>query len=98
MVARLALFLHHANADREFAYDRKSHVGTLDNVLDMAGEHDWIIFPSAVSLRCRLRLLVLHNSAANSMLRSPGSRMARSTQSEFTFVPLLLPQSSICQF
>jgi len=41
--ARLALFLHHTDAEREYAYDRKSHIGTLDKVLDMAPGQDWII-------------------------------------------------------
>jgi len=40
---RLALFVHHTDATREFSYDRKSHVGKLDKVLDMADRHDWII-------------------------------------------------------
>ena len=40
---RLGLFVHHTDADREFAYDRKSHVGTLDKGLDMADKNDWII-------------------------------------------------------
>jgi phosphoserine phosphatase len=40
---RLGLFLHHTDADREYAYDRKSPVGTLDKVLDMASAQDWII-------------------------------------------------------
>ena len=40
---RLGLFLHHTDAEREYAYDRKSHVGTLDKVLDMATENGWIV-------------------------------------------------------
>jgi hypothetical protein len=40
---RLGLFVHHTDADREYAYDRTSHVGTLDKVLDIADENDWII-------------------------------------------------------
>jgi phosphoglycolate phosphatase-like HAD superfamily hydrolase len=40
---RLGLFLHHTDAKREYAYDRKSHIGTLDKVLDMASDNDWII-------------------------------------------------------
>jgi hypothetical protein len=40
---RLGLFVHHTDADREYAYDRQSHVGKLDKVLDMAAENDWII-------------------------------------------------------
>ncbi|MGD9181476.1 MAG: hypothetical protein PVG15_08385 [Desulfobacterales bacterium] len=31
---RLGLFVHHTDADRAHAYDRKSHVGTLDKALD----------------------------------------------------------------
>jgi phosphoglycolate phosphatase-like HAD superfamily hydrolase len=40
---RLGLFVHHTDADREYAYDRKSHVGTLDKVLDIAADQGWII-------------------------------------------------------
>jgi phosphoserine phosphatase len=40
---RMGLFVHQTDADREYAYDRKSHVGTLDKVLDQAAANDWII-------------------------------------------------------
>jgi hypothetical protein len=40
---RLGLFLHHTDGDREYAYDRKSYVGKLDQVLDMADANSWII-------------------------------------------------------
>ena len=40
---RLALFVHHTDAEREYAYDRKSHVGVLDKALDTAKANDWII-------------------------------------------------------
>jgi phosphoglycolate phosphatase-like HAD superfamily hydrolase len=40
---RLGLFVHHTDADREYAYDRKSHVGKLDKALDEAEANDWII-------------------------------------------------------
>ncbi len=40
---RLGLFVHHTDADREYAYDRKSHVGTLDKALDQAASKGWII-------------------------------------------------------
>ena len=40
---RLGLFVHHTDTEREYAYDRKSHVGTLDKVLDMATENGWIV-------------------------------------------------------
>ncbi len=39
---RLGLFVHHTDADREYAYDRKSHVGTLDKALDQADDKGWI--------------------------------------------------------
>jgi phosphoserine phosphatase len=39
----LGLFVHHTDDKREYAYDRKSHVGTLDKALDQAGEKGWII-------------------------------------------------------
>lgn len=40
---RLGLFVHHTDSQREYAYDRKSHVGTLDKALDQADANDWII-------------------------------------------------------
>jgi phosphoserine phosphatase len=40
---RLGLFLHHTDAEREYAYDRKIHFGTLDKVLDLADANGWII-------------------------------------------------------
>ena len=40
---RLGLFASSHDADREYAYDRKSHVGTLDKVLDQAGAKGWIV-------------------------------------------------------
>jgi phosphoserine phosphatase len=40
---RLGLFVHHTDAEREYAYDRKSHVGTLDKALDRANAEGWII-------------------------------------------------------
>ena len=40
---RLGLFVHHTDADREYAYDRDSHVGKLDQVLDTADDEGWIV-------------------------------------------------------
>ena len=40
---RIGLFVHHTDADREYAYDRNSHVGTLDKALDQADAMGWII-------------------------------------------------------
>jgi hypothetical protein len=40
---RLGLIVHHTDAEREYAYDRGSHVGKLDKALDEAGERKWVI-------------------------------------------------------
>jgi len=40
---RLGLIVHHDDAKREFAYDRKSKVGTLDAALDAAGAEGWVV-------------------------------------------------------
>ncbi|WP_104734661.1 HAD family hydrolase [Hanstruepera ponticola] len=37
------LYLHHTDADREWAYDRDSHIGKLDKGLDEATEKGWTI-------------------------------------------------------
>jgi len=39
----LQLYVHHTDAAREWAYDRKSLIGRLDKGLDYAREHDWTI-------------------------------------------------------
>jgi hypothetical protein len=41
--ARFALIVHHTDAEREWAYDRKSHVGRLDKALDEAIAKSWTI-------------------------------------------------------
>jgi len=35
--------VHHTDADREWAYDRTSHIGTLDKALDEANAKGWIV-------------------------------------------------------
>jgi len=40
---RLALIVHHDDAEREFAYDRQSPVGRLDKALDEARAQNWIV-------------------------------------------------------
>lgn len=40
---RLGLLLHHTDEEREWAYDRKSHVGKLDRGLDEAEARGWQI-------------------------------------------------------
>ena len=41
--ARFALIVHHTDADREWAYDRTSHVGKLDRALDEAKAKMWTV-------------------------------------------------------
>lgn len=41
--ARFCLFVHHTDAEREFAYDRKSHIGQLDKGLDEAATNGWTV-------------------------------------------------------
>ncbi|AIF46988.1 haloacid dehalogenase [Dyella japonica A8] len=41
--ARFAGLVHHTDADREYAYDRQSKVGTLDKALDEAGAKGWTV-------------------------------------------------------
>ncbi|GMU33242.1 MAG: hypothetical protein AMXMBFR20_11140 [Planctomycetia bacterium] len=40
---RFGLIVHHTDAEREWAYDRKSHVGTLDKALDEAASRGWVV-------------------------------------------------------
>jgi len=40
---RLGLLLHHDDAEREFAYDRASHIGRLDRGLDEAEARGWVV-------------------------------------------------------
>lgn len=37
------LIVHHTDADREWAYDRSTQVGRLDEALDQAKQHGWIV-------------------------------------------------------
>jgi hypothetical protein len=37
------LILHHTDAEREWAYDRESHVGRLDKALDLAPASGWVV-------------------------------------------------------
>ena len=41
--ARLALIVHHTDAAREWAYDRKSPIGKLDKALDAATTNGWTV-------------------------------------------------------
>jgi hypothetical protein len=41
--ARLMVLVHHTDAEREYAYDRKSRVGRLDKALDEANAKGWTV-------------------------------------------------------
>jgi hypothetical protein len=40
---RLALIVHHDDTEREYSYDRASHIGELDKALDEAQARNWIV-------------------------------------------------------
>jgi phosphoglycolate phosphatase-like HAD superfamily hydrolase len=44
---RFGLIVHHTDAEREFAYDRESHVGRLDRGLDEADTRGWLLVDMA---------------------------------------------------
>ncbi len=41
--ARLCLYVHHTDGEREWAYDRDSHIGKLDKGLDEAKARGWTV-------------------------------------------------------
>jgi len=41
--ARLGVLIHHTDADREWSYDRDSHVGQLARGLDEATDRGWVV-------------------------------------------------------
>jgi phosphoserine phosphatase len=40
---RFALIVHHTDSEREYAYDKESHVGRLDKALTEAKANEWIV-------------------------------------------------------
>ncbi len=40
---RFGLIVHHTDAEREWAYDRDSHIGQLDKAFDAAQANGWIV-------------------------------------------------------
>ena len=40
---RFGLIVHHTDAEREYAYDRESSVGRLDEALDDAPAKGWVV-------------------------------------------------------
>jgi hypothetical protein len=44
---RLGLLVHHTDAEREWQYDRESHIGRLNRGLDEAGARGWVVVDMA---------------------------------------------------
>ncbi len=40
---RMGVYIHHDDAEREYAYDRDSHIGKLDRGLDEAPARGWVV-------------------------------------------------------
>ena len=40
---RFGMIVHHTDAEREWAYDRESHIGKLEKGLDDAAKHNWMV-------------------------------------------------------
>lgn len=40
---RFGMYVHHTDAEREYAYDRGSHIGELNKGLDDAAKNNWLI-------------------------------------------------------
>jgi hypothetical protein len=40
---RFGLIVHHTDKEREWAYDRESHVGRLDKALDASPKQGWVV-------------------------------------------------------
>jgi lipocalin len=41
--ARMVALVHHTDGEREWAYDRKSHIGKLDKALEEAKSKGWTV-------------------------------------------------------
>ncbi len=53
MGPNLMVYIHHTDAEREYAYDRESHIGRLDKGLDEAREKEWLV----VDMACDWKLV-----------------------------------------
>ena len=43
LIARFGLIVHHTDAEREWAYDRDTHIGRLNDALDEAPTRGWVV-------------------------------------------------------
>ncbi|SEF50044.1 hypothetical protein SAMN05421751_101534 [Jhaorihella thermophila] len=44
---RLGVYIHHTDADHEWAYDREGHIGVLNRGLDEAEQRGWLVVDMA---------------------------------------------------
>ena len=65
---RFGLIVHHTDAEREWAYDRDSHIGQLDRGLDEAEGRGWLLVDMAKDWQR------IYPSAAPSSSHSPRRR------------------------
>ena len=59
--ARLCAYVHHTDAEREWAYDRNSHIGRLDVGLDQARQNDWTVVDMASDWKYVFPILDMNN-------------------------------------
>ena len=52
---RLAAIVHHTDGDREYAYDRDSHIGQLVRGLDEASRRHWVLIDMKRDLKTLYR-------------------------------------------
>jgi phosphoglycolate phosphatase-like HAD superfamily hydrolase len=69
---RFGLLVHHTDAEREFAYDRKSSVGRLDRGLDEAPKRGWTV----VDMKTDWKIIYPPSRPRHSSLPARGQRPA----------------------
>ena len=73
---RFALYVHHTDAEREWAYDRKSSMGRLDKGLDEAQAKGWTIVDMKQDWSSFTRM---RKNEIRGKLTRPGNQQARRT-------------------
>jgi heat shock protein HslJ/phosphoserine phosphatase len=73
---RFCLYLHHTDADREWAYDRDSHVGRLDQGLTEARANGWTVISMKDDWKEIWRKAVIVDDAVNSTAKLEGKWLA----------------------
>ena len=68
--SRFALLVHHTDAEREYAYDRRSLVGRLDKALDLAKTQDWTV----VDMKTDWKTVFAKSGEATGSTAPPGGR------------------------